>query len=1155
MPSGESLRPAENPWYHPAAEGPGTMKHIALVALSTVLISGFLVSQEEVATQPGKIPQNATEAEALIKHLEGLKKADPAPDEAALALIDRQLKAGKTMLALFKSQEALKAEPAALTAAVAERETEAKKLREQGGYPTFSHFEKTKENLEAERLKLTELEKKLKQEATTRVGFEAAGKDLGISITKNTTALEAASKALEEAKTKAGAAPDEATRGELFALELEKASLEQRGRLLDAQRSLSIHQERIDASEAQTKLLAEEQTRQKERVLRLTQDLQDLESREGERLLVERAGFKRELEDATEEHKAYWRLKAEIIDLRLEALEAIALDRSWKDRVTTTGDIFDAIQSAERLDEFLTDEDAGRLPLATLRYAATVSEEQLADARTALGEIRMARAAATEARRLKKVRVDGLEIEMAEVRAVATASWNRSIEASNPRQWDVLKDALAKELKATRVELQKLMVGLEKHRAAVDGHEEQVQKNRRLLEEIILWTRGATRINWEAIKQAFTVDLTRSAGPGVIQIAEGWALAGERLVTLEEHRSEALAAAIMLVVLLGVFFVIQRKLPATYSWIEDEDRGPTGRASRLLAAVLRRTVFVFMLALIGVGVPALLNVFDDVLASLAVVFATPFVYRSLRVLLDLLVDPKAPKDRLVQIDESLVRLLHRAGRYALNLSVIFIPAGLLMQIVGFGKDTGNPGFVELWWLIYRSGILLVMLFSLCRPSLIQGLIRGQGAIAKSATALIILVYPLVMLLILFVSALYSLNYDEAALTFTIAGLESAGVLLLAWFIFRSLIRATRPGKDMERRVVREEYDDEGEFLEAGRDLANDRLTRLGLRVLCFLPGLMIAHSFWPESTWSFLGVGMFGQSSINGGEFLGAILSLWITFTLLGHYRATMRFLIMPRTRIDSGVQYTITTLSSYGLLAVGVITCLQILRVEGDQISYILSALALGIGFGLQSIIRNLVSGIILLVERPVKIGDWVEVSGKSGKVDKITIRATTVMTWDGVGVVIPNEDLIGGVLVNASLGRPRLRNDVVVGAAYGSDVPTVKQLILEAASGHGLVLKRPSPEVFFTGFGDSSLDFQVRFWTAMSANRVRVKSDIRASISAIFERNGIEIPFPQRDLNVRSVDAGVIAGARAEALPEPDTVPDDDPVENGDPEDGGAK
>ncbi len=440
-------------------------------------------------------------------------------------------------------------------------------------------------------------------------------------------------------------------------------------------------------------------------------------------------------------------------------------------------------------------------------------------------------------------------------------------------------------------------------------------------------------------------------------------------------------------------------------------------------------------------------------------------------------------------------------------------------------------------------MLIVMMFSIFRPGVIQRVVRGQGSMAKSAKALIILVYPVVVLAILFISVLYSLNYDEAALTYTVASLTTAGVLLASWYLYRTILRAARPGKDFERVVQPEDFDDHEKFLEEGRDLCFDRLIRLFLRVGFFLPALMISRSFWPSFTWEFLGQGLLSGSGISVGEILGAVLAFWITFVLLGHYRATMRFVVMPGTRIDRGIQYTITTLSSYGVLAVGLIVALQILRVDGSQIGFVISALAVGIGFGLKTIIQNLVSGIILLVERPVKVGDWVEIGDKSGKVQKITIRATTVMTWDGVGVVIPNEDLVGGQLVNASLGQPRLRRVVNVGVAYGSDVQQVKKLILEATTSHGLVLKRPPPEVFFIGFGDSSLDFMVRFWTSMSSNGMRVKSDIRIAIESTFSRHEIEIPFPQRDLNVRNVDARVVAEMTGRSLPAPDPVPDRSP------------
>jgi small-conductance mechanosensitive channel len=187
----------------------------------------------------------------------------------------------------------------------------------------------------------------------------------------------------------------------------------------------------------------------------------------------------------------------------------------------------------------------------------------------------------------------------------------------------------------------------------------------------------------------------------------------------------------------------------------------------------------------------------------------------------------------------------------------------------------------------------------------------------------------------------------------------------------------------------------------------------------------------------------------------------------------------------------------------------------------FLAGALGVGIGFGLQNIVSNFISGLILLFERPIQVGDTVDVSGAAGSVTEIGIRASTVRTFDGAEVIVPNADLISKPVTNWTRSNSDRRFDVAVGVAYGSPLEATAQALLAAARRTAGILSTPPPEAFFQSFGDSSLGWIVRIWTRMDESP-RVLSDLKRAMSEELGKAKIEVPFPQRDLHIRSVVPG---------------------------------
>lgn len=293
---------------------------------------------------------------------------------------------------------------------------------------------------------------------------------------------------------------------------------------------------------------------------------------------------------------------------------------------------------------------------------------------------------------------------------------------------------------------------------------------------------------------------------------------------------------------------------------------------------------------------------------------------------------------------------------------------------------------------------------------------------------------------------------------------------------------------------------------------------LAFGLLACLEGLGIAVSK-TFLTLGGTGISLFSLATfvaLTGLVVVGSQLAgRWVDQRALGH------------THFDEGLRYAIGRMTYYLLLATGLIAALQTIGVQLGSLTVLLGALGVGIGFGLQNIVNNFVSGLILLVERPVKVGDWVDLDGTSGRVSNIGARSTTVVTPDAITIIIPNGDCLANRIINWSYGDRKIRMRIPVGVAYGSDIEKVEEALRQVAARHERVLKDPAPKVIFDSFGDSSLNLELAVWIEVgSIGQQQLRSDLNFDIDRTFRQLEIEIPFPQRDLNFR----GPLAVARIE-------------------------
>lgn len=202
--------------------------------------------------------------------------------------------------------------------------------------------------------------------------------------------------------------------------------------------------------------------------------------------------------------------------------------------------------------------------------------------------------------------------------------------------------------------------------------------------------------------------------------------------------------------------------------------------------------------------------------------------------------------------------------------------------------------------------------------------------------------------------------------------------------------------------------------------------------------------------------------------------------------------------------------------------------------------ALGIGLGFGLQNIFNNFISGIILLFERPIQVGDAIEINGVWANVKKINVRSTVVQTWDNASLIIPNSEFVSNQVTNWSFKDMRLRRSINVGVVYGSDVELVRKSLLEIAEKTPRVLKHPKPDVLFTDFGDNALVFRLRVWTLVDY-MVELETAIRFAIDHLFRERGLVIAFPQRDIHIKTVDASFPLDIRQKENPFPNPSSDD--------------
>jgi small-conductance mechanosensitive channel len=281
--------------------------------------------------------------------------------------------------------------------------------------------------------------------------------------------------------------------------------------------------------------------------------------------------------------------------------------------------------------------------------------------------------------------------------------------------------------------------------------------------------------------------------------------------------------------------------------------------------------------------------------------------------------------------------------------------------------------------------------------------------------------------------------------------------------------------------------------------------------------------YFPEQSWLSYEVSI-GSHTITLTNVLIAFMIVTFGFRISQIFAKVVLQPSFRKYQLDPGVEYMFTRVSHYIIVVLALLIGIMNLGINLSALTVFASVLGVGIGFGLQNITSNFFSGIIILFERPYKIGDTVIVNDILCQVEEIKIRATIVRTFDNERIIIPNSHFIENAITNWSYGDEKMRVVVPIGVAYGSDIELMRNLLLKAAHEQEHTMSVPEPDVHFLEYGDSSLNFRVILWVPSPDYRFITLSSMNFRINELFNEHNIEIPFPQRDLHIRSVDDKVI-------------------------------
>jgi small-conductance mechanosensitive channel len=604
------------------------------------------------------------------------------------------------------------------------------------------------------------------------------------------------------------------------------------------------------------------------------------------------------------------------------------------------------------------------------------------------------------------------------------------------------------------------------------------------------------------------------------QIARSPAVWWQGLAAEERQRTVSLRVGILVVLALAVGLALRLWLLHRYG--RDPAESDPGYGAQLVAAIANAVargaipalVFGGLLYLAWAGRPAspslfwyLISVFLFVMAFFSLAWALPYAVLS----------PDLPQWRLLPVSpENARRLGWRftllAGLFAFQIFVTSAHARIGISDAYFSVATFLLNLLPALLLIDTARARYWVLVEAAEAEAREAQAEAEQAERATEESAFWKAVRRVVMVIAGASIVAAFaGYADLA-DFLVGNLLVSLVTLAALAILRGLGRELVGGA-LRSGFMRESLDI--------HHVARARIKfwlRILLDAVLLIAGGVIILAIWSSPFGEFWAASRHLLSGITIGgvtiSFADVAAALAVFAAILLLTRLFQRFLsnrVLPQSGFDSGVQHSLSAGLGYVGAILAAVFGISALGIDLSNIALIAGALSVGIGFGLQAIVSNFVSGIILLIERPIKVGDWVLVGGNEGTVKRITVRSTELTTFQRASVIIPNSEFISTAVINWTHKDTYGRIEVAVGVAYGSDVGKVRQILLDCARKHEMVLTSPEPFVLFMNFGNSSLDFELRCYTNDVNYRLVISSDLRFAVDAAFREHGIEIPFPQ--------------------------------------------